>query len=263
MDESGRGVFLYTPVPYWGVFVLLLYRHDLSRLCHPFRDDGSPRNWWSVLNHLGLLELRASHARGRAGEGSSFPTSSSFQCRRRLSLSWTLGCSLFLVLPRHRPRISAIVLTAATMQYLGPPPRRPYVDVLRYPRLGSRIRHLPQMPSTEGAKNKKLPKQGQKKASRLTKAKRYLVAPFQLAEEEAEEMTASVQVRRSPFSNHPRARRRSGSSMSPSGTGSSSPPPHTRRSRHSAPTSSAPLRRPTPTSPGSSSSSSGRATAQP
>ena len=43
--------------------------------------------------------------------------------------------------------ISAMVLTAATMQYLGPPPRRPYVDVLRYPRLGSRIRHLGRIPA--------------------------------------------------------------------------------------------------------------------
>jgi hypothetical protein len=32
------------------------------------------------------------------------------------------------------------------MQYLGTPPRRPYVDVLRYPRLGSRIRHLGKIP---------------------------------------------------------------------------------------------------------------------
>ena len=35
------------------------------------------------------------------------------------------------------------------MQYLGTPPRRPYVDVLRYPRLGSRIRHLPKTSSLE------------------------------------------------------------------------------------------------------------------
>jgi len=44
---------------------------------------------------------------------------------------------------------SGIILTAATMQYLGAPPRRPYADVLRYPRLGSRIRHLPKVSSLE------------------------------------------------------------------------------------------------------------------
>src|SRR5712691_17525 len=51
-----EGVFLYLPIPYWAAFVLLQYRHDLSRLVHPVRDEGSLRNWWSVLRCLGLLE---------------------------------------------------------------------------------------------------------------------------------------------------------------------------------------------------------------
>ena len=52
-------VFLYLPMPYWAGFLLLLYRHDLSRLLHPVRDDGSLRNWWAVLNYLGILDKGA------------------------------------------------------------------------------------------------------------------------------------------------------------------------------------------------------------
>ena len=47
---------MYLPIPYWAAFLLLLYRHDLSRLFHPVRDDGNLRNWWSVLSHLGILD---------------------------------------------------------------------------------------------------------------------------------------------------------------------------------------------------------------
>ena len=73
--NPGAAIFLYTPFPYWGVFVLVLYRHDLSRLFHPFRDDGSPIKWWSVLNHLGLLGTEQA-AQGRGASGESYPTSS-------------------------------------------------------------------------------------------------------------------------------------------------------------------------------------------
>jgi hypothetical protein len=42
---------------------------------------------------------------------------------------------------------SGLVLTMATVRHLGPPPRKPYADVLSYPRLGSRIRHLQSNPA--------------------------------------------------------------------------------------------------------------------
>jgi hypothetical protein len=60
-----------------------------------------------------------------------------------VSLSWTFRLFppsyYYLIIVQG---ISAIILAASTIQYLGQPPRRPYVDVLRYPRPGSRIRHL-------------------------------------------------------------------------------------------------------------------------
>jgi hypothetical protein len=141
-----EAVFLYLPVPYWAAFVLLLYRHDLSRLLRPARDDGSPRNWWSVLGYLGLLD-KGGRRPSRKG---IIPYAIYLSVSLGLSLSWMLRIFpllwYYLIIVQGT---SGIVLTAATMQYLGPAPRRPFVDVLRYPRLGSRIRHLPKLSSLE------------------------------------------------------------------------------------------------------------------
>ena len=140
-----EGIFLYLPFPYWAVFVLVLYRHDLSRLFHPFKDDGSPIKWWSVLNHMGLLGTGKA-ARPRSIRG-VLPYLALFAVSAVVSLSWTFGLFppfyYYLIIVQG---ISAIILAASTIQYLGQPPRRPYVDVLRYPRLGSRIRHLGMVP---------------------------------------------------------------------------------------------------------------------
>ena len=137
--------FLYTPLPYWLIFTLVLYRHDLSRLLHPIRDDGSPRSWWMVLNRLGLFEKeKVPKKPGRKGFLGLFIVAIASMA---MSLSWSLRLFpplwYYLVIAQG---ISAIILAAATMQYLGVPPRRPYVDALRYPRLGSRIRHLGEVP---------------------------------------------------------------------------------------------------------------------
>jgi hypothetical protein len=136
-----EGIFLYLPFPYWAVFVLVLYRHDLSRLFHPFKDDGSPIKWWSVLNHMGLLGTGKA-ARPRSIRG-VLPYLALFAVSAVVSLSWTFRLFppsyYYLIIVQG---ISAIILAASTIQYLGQPPRRPYVDVLRYPRPGSRIRHL-------------------------------------------------------------------------------------------------------------------------
>jgi len=148
--NPAEGLLLYSPVVYWVAIVLLLYRHDLSRLRHPFKDQGGARNWWPVLDHLDLLST---------GQADRLPSR-----RRQLipyvvciaasllaSLSWNLKIFpptwYFLVIVQG---IATIVLTAATMQYLGTPPRRPFVDALRYPRLGSRVKHLAML----GAKDK-------------------------------------------------------------------------------------------------------------
>jgi hypothetical protein len=143
--NPAEAVFLYLPISYWAVFLLLLYRHDLSRLSHPFRDNGSTRNWWSVANHLGLLDPEK--ATRKPGRRDYVPYLGYVIVSVAGSLSWVLRLFppfwYYLIIVQG---VSAIVLTAAALQYLGPPPRRPYVDVLRYPRLGSRIRHLGKIP---------------------------------------------------------------------------------------------------------------------
>jgi hypothetical protein len=140
--NPAEALFLYTPVPCWGAFVALLYRHDLSRLRHVFRDRGGARIWWRVLNQLGLLNSeQTSKMPGRTRQ--FLPYLVCVVASSVVSLSWILRVLpplwYYLVIDQG---LAAIILTAATMQYLGAPPRRPYVDVLRYPRLGSRIRHL-------------------------------------------------------------------------------------------------------------------------
>src|ERR1035438_10104730 len=125
-----EAILLYLPLPYWAAFLLLLYRHDLSRLSHPFRDDGSMRSWWSVSNHLGLLDPE--QATRRPGRRDYLPYLVYLVVSLAVSLSWVLKLLpplwYYLIIVQG---VSAIVLTAATLQYLGPPPRRPYVDVLK------------------------------------------------------------------------------------------------------------------------------------
>lgn len=137
-----EGLLLYFPVVYWTAFVLLLYRHDLSRLRHPFKDQGGASNWWLVLNHLKLLS--AGQEKRMPNRRKQFiPYITCIAASSVISLSWVLRIFpplwYYLIITQG---IAAIILTAAAMQYLGTPPRKPYVDTLRYPRLGSRIRHL-------------------------------------------------------------------------------------------------------------------------
>jgi len=143
--NPAEAIFLYLPLPYWGVFLLLLYRHDISRLSHPFRDDGGMRNWWSVSNHLGLLDPEK--ATRKPGRRDYLPYVGYLGVSLAVSLSWVLRVFppiwYYLIIVQG---VSAIVLTAAALQYLGPTPRRPFVDALSYPRLGSRIRHLGEIP---------------------------------------------------------------------------------------------------------------------
>ena len=144
--NPAEGIFLYTPIPYFAAFVLLLYRNDLSRLRHPFRDDGTPRTWWAVLNLLGLLTTEQA-ARVPSRKRESLPYAVFLSVWLVLSLSWLLmGFPLlwyYLVIAQG---VAGIVLSAAAVRYFGSPPRRPYVDVLTYPRLGSRLRHLAKLP---------------------------------------------------------------------------------------------------------------------
>jgi hypothetical protein len=142
-------ILSYSPFPYWIGSVLAIYRHDLSRLFHPVRDNGSLRNWWYVLGYLGLLGHDAASRPSVNNDALPYVVYSVGAVIA--SLSWLFRLfppsGYYLVLIQA---VSGLLLTTATMRYLGPPPRRPYVDVLRYPRLGSRVRHLPKTSTFKG-----------------------------------------------------------------------------------------------------------------
>jgi hypothetical protein len=135
-------VFLYLPFPYWAGFVLLLYGHDLPRLRHPVRDDGSTGNWWAVLNQLGLLSdyhaTRKGRSNGSLGLYFAVP-SASFGLSIACTFHFLPSAWYFLILIQAA---AGIVMTAVTVRNVGPPPGRYYKDFLAYPRLGSRISHL-------------------------------------------------------------------------------------------------------------------------
>jgi hypothetical protein len=136
-------ILLYFPFPYWGAFVLLLYRHGLSRLRHPVRDDGSLGNWWAVLNQLGLLNGRLATRRRRRHRSLAFylavPSASFGLAMASTTFHLIPSAWYFLVLIQAS---GGVILTVATVRRVGPLPQRLYKDFLPYPRLGSRIAHL-------------------------------------------------------------------------------------------------------------------------
>lgn len=54
MSLSALWLFVYTPIPWGAVLCIILYRHDLSQLAHPFKDRSSVKDWKSVLQDLGI-----------------------------------------------------------------------------------------------------------------------------------------------------------------------------------------------------------------
>lgn len=136
-------VLLYFPFPYWAALVLLLYRHGLSRLRHPVREDGSLGNWWAVLNQLGLLNGRLATRRRRSRRGLAF-----YLAVPSASITLAIASTTFHLLPSAWyflvliQAAAGVILTVATVRRVGPLPQRLYKDFLPYPRLGSRIAHL-------------------------------------------------------------------------------------------------------------------------
>jgi hypothetical protein len=133
--------FLYTPIPWLAGMCFTAYRHDLTRLVRPFRDHARLSDWRSVCGRLSLTKPGTV----TSNNGRRFS-------RRLLVLYGSVQISLLWALvPDPMAWYDLIVLqvTAAfplfvsiRMTWAGPFPHRPYRDVLPYPRLGTRIRHL-------------------------------------------------------------------------------------------------------------------------
>ncbi len=133
-------LFVYTPFPWFGTLYTVAYRYELSRIARPFVDGSSPATWWSVCTHLGLIPADAPRPVTRLRIASYFLA---ITAAGLVSVLWIMK---FIPLVWYYVTIlqvaSALILFFVLVHHIGPLPRRPYRDVLPYPRLGTRIRHL-------------------------------------------------------------------------------------------------------------------------
>lgn len=67
MSVSALSLFVYTPFPWVAVLCIILYRHDLSQLFHPFKDRCSVKDVKSVFQIL-QIPIKGSSTLGRVGE---------------------------------------------------------------------------------------------------------------------------------------------------------------------------------------------------
>jgi hypothetical protein len=117
------------------------YRRDLARLFRPFRDHACPVDWQSVCDYLGL-----------AGEGTKVADDGRWLLPQLLLICSSAVISRlqwFIPLPPAWFYMIAVQIAAALpififirLYWAGPFPFKPYRDVLPYPRLGTRVRHL-------------------------------------------------------------------------------------------------------------------------
>ena len=67
MSLSALWFFIYTPIPWAAILCVILYRHDLSQLLHPFKDRSSIKDWKSVFCDLDIpLTVSSSSAKRSA-----------------------------------------------------------------------------------------------------------------------------------------------------------------------------------------------------
>jgi len=139
MTDSGW-LFLYTPIPYLITMYLAAYRHDLGRISSRIQDRATKRDWWSVCNHLGLVSTDIAKPTRSPWKYPIFPA---VLLTFLISFSW-------IVIPIRLTwydlcmlqMIGALPLLFGLTKITGPVPFRPYRDVLPFPRLGTRLRHL-------------------------------------------------------------------------------------------------------------------------
>jgi hypothetical protein len=139
--------FLYTPIPYLIVMYLAAYRRDLGRIARRIHDRASKREWWSICEYLGLV---GTDVREPARRPWRSPLFLAVLLTFLISFSWTVIFVRFswyyLCLLQT---VAALPLLLLLIRITGPLPFRPYRDVLPFPRLGSRIRHLKKLKEAE------------------------------------------------------------------------------------------------------------------
>ena len=133
-------LFLFTPVPYLAAMYFVAYRYDIARLAKPFHDFTSEREWWSVCRRLGLVGVEVGPSKGPfvGGTRNILLLVSSlviYAVPFLFQLPWYLLCAV-------QAAVAVSLFIIVVVNWAGPFPFKPYRDVLPYPRLGSRVRHL-------------------------------------------------------------------------------------------------------------------------
>jgi hypothetical protein len=143
---------MYSPVLQFFIIYLAAYRHEVGRFLRPFHEHASIDDWRKVLKALGVEAIPPE--KGPECD-SDKRLILSFGITAILSVTITLTMvfalqkipslpPLFRVaLPMLSQFIPATYFFAFISKwYFGPLPNQPRRMLLRYPRLGSRIRHL-------------------------------------------------------------------------------------------------------------------------
>ncbi|HEV2138498.1 MAG TPA: hypothetical protein VGR53_06620 [Nitrososphaerales archaeon] len=141
-------LFLYTPIPFLAAMYLAAYRHDLGRISRPVRDRTGRMDWWLVCKYLGLI---GDNVRKPGRRPWSAPIFAAALVTSLISLSWTvIPVHLSWYLLCFSQIVAALPLLLLLGRITGPVPYRPYRDVLPFPRLGTRVRHLKELKNPPG-----------------------------------------------------------------------------------------------------------------
>jgi hypothetical protein len=145
-------IVMYSPVLQFFVIYLATYRHEVGRFLRPFHEHASINDWRKVLKTLGVEALLPEKGPEYGSDKRlilifgitvilcmTIPLTMVFALQKALQLP-----PLFRVaLPILFQFIPATYFFAFISKwYFGPLPNQPRRMLLRYPRLGSRIRHL-------------------------------------------------------------------------------------------------------------------------
>lgn len=135
-------LFLYTPLPWLAAITVAAYRHDLPRFVKPFRDCHDLRAWWSVCKHLGLIDDGTPRPPRRVWRSKPLWALLTISTVSLIGPSILAPLGWYYYLIAFQTALALGLFLAVIVGQIGPIPYSPYADTLRYPRLGTRIRHL-------------------------------------------------------------------------------------------------------------------------
>jgi hypothetical protein len=143
---------MYSPVLQFFIIYLATYGHEVGRFLRPFHEHASINDWRKVLNALGVKAILPE--KGPECDSNKMLILS-FGITVILSVTITLTMVFVLQKTPLLPPLFRVALPILfqfipatycfafiSRWYLGPLPNPPKRMLLRYPRLGSRIRHL-------------------------------------------------------------------------------------------------------------------------